>query len=132
MGGIAVLGGRFLAIVRALMPAAAGAAEVPYRVFAIHNAIGGVVWGVGYSLLGYVAGSAYVAVERTVGTGLAIAAAAVILAAAAAWAWRRHRRIAVSPLEIDLAGEVEQDALAIESQEASPQTGGPAADPGMS
>jgi len=131
-GGIAVLGGRFLAIVRALMPAAAGAAEVPYRVFAIHNAIGGVVWGVGYSLLGYVAGSAYVAVERTVGTGLAIAAAAVILAAAAAWAWRRHRRIAVSPLEIDLPGEMEQDALAIESQEASPQTGGPQADPGMS
>jgi membrane-associated protein len=100
-GGIAVLGGRFLAIVRALMPAAAGAAEMPYRVFAIHNLLGGVVWGVGYSLLGYLAGSAYVAVERTVGTGLAIAVAAAVVAAAAVWAWRRHRRIAVSPLEID-------------------------------
>src|SRR6266852_1915620 len=66
----AVLGGRFLAIVRALMPAAAGAAEMPYRVFAIHNLLGGVVWGVGYSLLGYVAGSAYVVVERRVGAGL--------------------------------------------------------------
>ncbi len=93
-GGIAVLGGRFVAIVRALMPAAAGAARVPYRTFAIHNTISGVVWGVGYSLLGYVAGSAYVAVERTVGTGLAIAIAVLVLAAAGAWAWRRHRRIA--------------------------------------
>src|SRR5579875_3817524 len=30
-GGLAVLGGRFVAIVRALMPAAAGAARMPYR-----------------------------------------------------------------------------------------------------
>lgn len=92
-GGVAVLGGRFVAVVRALMPAAAGAAEMPYRVFAIHNLVGGVVWGVGYSMLGYLAGSAYGVVERTVGTGLAIAVAAVIIAVAAAWAWRRHRRI---------------------------------------
>lgn len=90
-GGIAVLGGRFVAVVRALMPAAAGAAEMPYRVFAIHNLVGGVVWGVGYSLLGYVAGSAYGVVERQVGTGLAIAVAAIIVALAAAWAWRRHQ-----------------------------------------
>ncbi len=93
-GGLAVLGGRFLAIVRALMPAAAGAAEMPYRVFALHNLIGGVIWGVGYSLLGYVAGSAYVVVERRVGAGLAIALAVIVIAAAGIWAWRRHRSIA--------------------------------------
>jgi membrane-associated protein len=93
-GGLAVLGGRFVAVVRALMPTAAGAAAMPYRVFAIHNLVGGVVWGVGYSLLGYLAGSAYGVVERAVGAGLAIAVAAVIVAAAAAWAWRRHRRLA--------------------------------------
>ncbi len=93
-GGMAVLGGRFVAVVRALMPAAAGAARVPYRKFAIHNTISGVVWGVGYSLLGYLAGSAYVAVERTVGAGLAIAIAVLVVAAAGIWAWRRHRRLA--------------------------------------
>jgi membrane-associated protein len=93
-GGMAVFGGRFLAIVRALMPAAAGAAEMPYRVFATYNLISGVIWGVGYSLLGYLAGSAYVAVERTVGAGLAIALAVIVIAAAGIWAWRRHRRIA--------------------------------------
>src|SRR5215470_12575431 len=96
-GGLAVLGGRFVAIVRALMPAAAGAAEVPYRVFAISNLIGGVVWGVGYSLLGYLAGSAYGVVERTVGAGLAIAIAAIVLGLTAIWALRRHRRMTRVP-----------------------------------
>lgn len=101
-GGVAVFGGRFVAIVRALMPAAAGAAGVPYRTFAIHNTISGIVWGVGYSLLGYLAGSAYVAVERAVGAGLAIAIAVLLVAAAGVWAWRRHRRIAAAPAPADL------------------------------
>jgi membrane-associated protein len=89
-GGAAVLGGRFVAVIRALMPAAAGAAEMPYRVFLINDLIGGVLWGVGYCLLGYLAGSAYAAVERTVGTGLAVAAAVVVLAIVAVLVWR-HR-----------------------------------------
>ncbi len=95
-GGLAVLGGRFVAIVRALMPAAAGAAGMPYRVFLFHNALGGLIWGIGYSLLGYLAGSAYGVVERTVGTGLAVAIAVLVVAALAVWAWRRHRAVAAA------------------------------------
>ncbi|MGN6791727.1 MAG: DedA family protein [Streptosporangiaceae bacterium] len=94
-GGMAVFGGRFLAIVRALMPAAAGAADMPYRTFAIYNLLSGVIWGIGYTVLGYVAGSAYVVVERRVGAGLAIALAVIVIAIAGFWAWRRHRSIAV-------------------------------------
>lgn len=90
-GGMAVLGGRFVAIVRALMPAASGAVQMPYRTFVIYNLIGGVAWGVGYCLLGYLAGSAYAVVERRVGTGLAIILAAVIVALAAFTVWRKHR-----------------------------------------
>lgn len=93
-GGVAVLAGRFVAVIRAVMPAAAGAARVPYRTFLIYNLAGGVIWGVGYCLLGYLAGSAYVAVERKVGTGLAIALAVVVVAAAVIWAVRRHRAAA--------------------------------------
>ncbi len=93
-GGMAVLGGRFVAVVRALMPAAAGAAQMPYRTFVVHNLIGGVIWGVGYSLLGYLAGSAYGVVESRVGTGLAIGLAAIVVALVATWAWRRHRATA--------------------------------------
>jgi membrane-associated protein len=90
-GGLAVLLGRFVAFVRAVMPAAAGAVRVPYRTFFIYNAAGGLVWGVGYCLLGYAAGSAYAAVEERVGTGLAIAVAVVVVAIALVWAVRRHR-----------------------------------------
>lgn len=93
-GGVAVLGGRFVAVIRAVMPAAAGAAQVPYRTFLVYNVAGGIIWGVGYCLLGYLAGSAYVAIERKVGAGLAIALAVIILAAVATWAVRRHRSAA--------------------------------------
>ncbi len=86
-----MLAGRFVAIVRALMPAAAGAAGVRYRSFTLHNILGGVIWGVGYSLLGYLAGSAYAVVARRVGTGLAIAIAVLIVAVVAVVLVRRHR-----------------------------------------
>ena len=88
----AVLVGRFTAVLRALMPALAGTAGMPYRTFAVYNAIGGVVWGVGYCLLGYLAGSAYEAIQRQVGTGFAIALAALVVVALVIWAVRRHRR----------------------------------------
>jgi membrane-associated protein len=96
-GGLGVLVGRFVAILRALMPAAAGAAQVPYRTFVTYNLIGGVIWGVGYSLLGYLAGSAYTVIERRVGAGLAIAVAALVVAVLVAWVVRRHRRERSTP-----------------------------------
>ena len=90
-GALAVLLGRFVAFVRAVMPAAAGAVQVPYRTFLVYNVVGGIIWGVGYCLLGYLAGSAYSAVESRVGTGLAVAVAVVLLAAVAVWVVRRRR-----------------------------------------
>ena len=90
-GGLAVLLGRFVAIARAVMPAAAGAVRVPYRTFTLYNVTSGIVWGVGYCLLGYLAGSAYTAIEKQVGTGLAIAVAVIVVAAVVVFAVRRHR-----------------------------------------
>jgi membrane-associated protein len=96
-GGLAVLLGRFVAILRALVPAAAGTTRMPYRTFLIYNTLGGLIWGVGYCLLGYVAGSAYAAIERTVGTGVAIVAAVAVLGGVGFWLVRRHRREQASP-----------------------------------
>jgi membrane protein DedA with SNARE-associated domain len=90
-GGAAVFAGRFVAILRALMPAAAGAAEVRYRTFSLYNILGGMIWGAGYCLLGYLAGSAYAVVAGRVGTGLAVAIAVVVVGAVALWGIRRHR-----------------------------------------
>lgn len=47
---------RFVPIVRTLAPVMAGAARMPYRTFVLFNVIGGVLWGVGVTLLGYFLG----------------------------------------------------------------------------
>jgi membrane protein DedA with SNARE-associated domain len=91
-GAAAVLVGRFTAVLRALMPALAGTTRMPYRTFVTYNAISGFIWGVGYCLLGYLAGSAYTVIEREVGTGSAIAITVLVLAALVVWWRRRHRR----------------------------------------
>jgi membrane-associated protein len=96
-GGLAVLLGRFVAILRALMPAVAGTTRMPYRTFLIYNMLGGLIWGIGYCLLGYAAGSAYAAIERTVGTGVAIVVAVVVLGGVGFWLVRRHRREQAGP-----------------------------------
>jgi membrane-associated protein len=97
-GAAAVFLGRFVAIVRAIMPAAAGAAQVRYRTFVLYNVLGGLIWGAGYVLLGYLAGSAYAVVERRVGTGLAIAIGVVVVGGLSAWAISRHRAQTRSPV----------------------------------
>ncbi|PJN25688.1 DedA family protein [Kitasatospora sp. CB02891] len=91
-GPVAVLLGRFVAFFRALMPALAGVSRMPYPRFLLFNAIGGVLWGVGFTLLGYFAGSAYSRVEGTVGRSLAVAVAAVVVVALVVWRVRAHRR----------------------------------------
>jgi membrane-associated protein len=96
-GAAAVFAGRFVAVLRALMPAAAGAASVPFGTFALFNVASAVIWGIGYCLLGYLAGSAYAAVASRVGDGLAIAIAALVVAAAAVWMVRRHRSAEEKP-----------------------------------
>jgi membrane protein DedA with SNARE-associated domain len=72
-GAIAVIIGRFTAFLRAVMPGLAGLSGLRYRTFLWANAAGGIVWGVGYVLLGYLLGSAYHRAEKYAGwvsTGL--------------------------------------------------------------
>ena len=91
-GPEAVFLGRFIAFFRAMMPALAGISHMPYRRFLLFNALGGLAWGVGYTLLGYFAGNAYSRIEAQVGHYVAIAVAAVVVIALVAWHLRRRRR----------------------------------------
>ena len=91
-GGPAVFGGRFVAFFRAVMPFLAGIAHMPYRRFLAYNAAGGLVWGLGCVLLGYLAGNSYAAVEKIFGRTAALVAAALVVVALIAWRVRRHRR----------------------------------------
>ena len=55
-GGRAVFLGRFVGVMRALVPAIAGAARMPYRTFLPYNAAGGVLWASAFVFAGYLAG----------------------------------------------------------------------------
>jgi membrane-associated protein len=90
-GGRAVFFGRFTAFFRALMPALAGAARMPYRRFLLFNALGGIVWGTSMVVLGYLASDSYKAVERYVGRGAAGLAAVVVIVLLVVWRVRRSR-----------------------------------------
>ncbi|NUS43268.1 MAG: DedA family protein [Mycobacteriaceae bacterium] len=90
-GGWAVVLGRFTAFFRAVMPALAGIAEMPYRRFLAFNALGGVIWGTGFVLLGYLAGRSYEHVAKTAGRGIAIAVAVIVVVALLVWKIRERR-----------------------------------------
>lgn len=91
-GGIAVFSGRFIAFFRAVTPALAGMSAMTRSRFFRWNAAGGLVWGVGYVLLGYLAGNSYAHVEKVFGRWVAVAVAVLVVGAVVVWRVRRHRR----------------------------------------
>jgi membrane protein DedA with SNARE-associated domain len=90
-GALAVFIGRFTAVLRAIMPALAGSARMPYGRFLIFNALGGITWGIGFTIGGYLAGTAFEQVAQWAGRVLAIIVAAVVLVALVLW-WIRRKR----------------------------------------
>jgi membrane-associated protein len=86
-GGKAVFLGRFTAALRALVPGMAGMSRIRYSTFLMWNALGGAVWGAGFVLLGYLAGSQYKRIEH-----YANYLALLLLAAIVVFVVVRHRR----------------------------------------
>jgi membrane protein DedA with SNARE-associated domain len=62
------------------MPFLAGTYRMRYPRFLAYNAAGGLVWGVGSVLLGFLAGNSYAAIEKTFGRAVALIAAALVVA----------------------------------------------------
>jgi len=79
-GGRAVFLARFTAFLRAVMPGLAGTARMPYPRFLTFNAAGGLIWAVGFTMLGYLAGASYQRVEKIAGQASAILLAVVVVA----------------------------------------------------
>jgi membrane protein DedA with SNARE-associated domain/membrane-associated phospholipid phosphatase len=96
-GGRAVFLGRFVGVLRALVPALAGMSRMPYRTFLPWNAAGGIIWAPAFVLLGYLAGGSWRRVEQIAGRAsllllaLVVVVAAVVLAAR--WVARRPERL---------------------------------------
>ncbi|SER27110.1 DedA family protein [Arthrobacter sp. OV608] len=91
-GGSAVFLGRFTAFFRAVLPALAGTSRMPYGRFLAYNAAGGIIWGIGFVLLGFLAGNSYEAIAKAAGRDLAVVVAIVAVAALIAWHVRSRRR----------------------------------------
>jgi undecaprenyl-diphosphatase len=92
-GGRAVFFGRFVGVLRAMVPTIAGLSRMPYRTFLPWNAAGGVIWAPGFVLLGYLAGGSYHQVAGWAGRASAVLLGVVIVAwalIAAARAAARH------------------------------------------
>lgn len=96
-GGRAILAGRFIGVLRALVPAVAGATRMPYRRFVLWNVLGAIVWAPGTVLVGYLAGSSYQRVERYAGRAglvlLVVLAATAGIVASARWISRHPEQV---------------------------------------
>lgn len=96
-GGKAVFFGRFTAALRVLVPGFAGIAEIPYPTFLFYNAVGGAIWAVGFTLLGYLAGNEYRRVQHLAGRAGALLLALIVTVAlivfVARWIARNPERL---------------------------------------
>ncbi len=63
-GGKALIFARFLPAVRTFVPIVAGMARMNYRHFLTFNAMGGLMWGAGITLIGYFLGSSIPGVDK--------------------------------------------------------------------
>jgi undecaprenyl-diphosphatase len=88
-GGTAVFFGRWTALLRAMVPGAAGMARLPYRTFFLYNALGGTLWAVACVLGGYLVGEA---IGKYVTSFGYVILAVAVLAITVALVHRRRKR----------------------------------------
>jgi membrane protein DedA with SNARE-associated domain len=62
-----------------------------YRRFVAFNALGGVTWGVGFTLLGFIAGASYDAVAKAAGRDIAAIVGVIAVVAFIVWRVRKGR-----------------------------------------
>jgi undecaprenyl-diphosphatase len=91
-GGLSVFLGRWTALLRALVPAAAGMAELPYRTFVVWNVSGGVLWAGAMTIAGFLAGNAYHRLEKYIGDGALALLILVVVALVVRHLIRERRR----------------------------------------
>lgn len=117
-GGKAVLLGRAVAVLRALVPTMAGMSKMRYRTFLPWNAAGGMIWGTACVLLGYYFAFALDKVERYLTWGPIVVIVALIVVFGGRELIRHRRRRAASH-----ADEAPGSGTDRESEPAAPTAG---------
>jgi membrane protein DedA with SNARE-associated domain len=95
-GGVAVFLGRWVGVMRPLVPSLAGMGKMPYRRFLTFNILGGVPWATAVVLGGYAAGNSFGLVSQWLGRGSLFLGSLLALAAGTWFAFhliaKRRRR----------------------------------------
>ena len=91
-GGKAVLLGRFVGILRALVPAVAGDSRMPYSTFLLWNVIGALLWGPAVVIGGYLAGRSWRVIETYLTGGGLVLFALMIVGSVVLHLVRRRRK----------------------------------------
>ncbi|MEA3184469.1 MAG: rane-associated protein [Ilumatobacteraceae bacterium] len=90
-GSVAIVLARFVPVVRTFTPVVAGVARMKYRTFVTYNILGGLLWGVGVTTLGYFLGEV-----KFIKNNLEVAAVVIVAISLLPIfiEYRRHRRTA--------------------------------------
>jgi len=94
-GAKTVFIGRFIALLRSWAAALAGVGEMPYGLFSMYNALGGIAWATVFGVLGYIFGHNMPLLERYIAR-FSIGLLVLVAAGAAFFIWRRRRVAATS------------------------------------
>ena len=93
---------RFVPIVRTFAPILAGVGRMPYRTFVTFNVIGGLLWAVGVTLLGYALGEMIPDIDTYLLPIIAVIIALSLIPIAVEW--RRNRRAKASAVNVSHDG----------------------------
>ncbi len=63
-GGITIVLARFIAYIRTFAPVVAGMGKMQWQLFAFYNLLGGILWGIGLPMVGYLIGSSFPGIDR--------------------------------------------------------------------
>jgi len=93
LGGRAVFASRWVSVLRALVPGLCGTSGMRYATFLLWNVIGGVTWATLYTMVGYLAGSAWQRVEHytSIASYALLALIAVVIGVVMVLKHRRQR-----------------------------------------
>ncbi len=95
-GKATIILGRFVPIVRTFAPILAGVGSMEYRLFFFYNALGGVIWAGGITLVGYFLGSIVPHAEKYLLPIVLVIIISSLIPLVFEW-WRRHKPIRECP-----------------------------------
>jgi membrane-associated protein len=103
-GPVAIVLARFVPVVRTFTPIVAGVAEMRYSTFVRYNIVGGLIWGVGVTTLGYFLGEIDFIKNNLEVAALIVVAISVLPIAYEFW---KHRRQVAHAAEVAAAALIE-------------------------